>query len=229
MEGTYLVVSGMALLHTLWYETPPRYLGRLLGGIGVLRSATPTLYFTFDDGPTAETEALLDVLHRHQVPATFFLLGKAAVSYPTQARYLGSHPVHRVGNHGMFHRDAWRLNRADAEQDMWDGYHVLSTYCESPISWWRPPYGHLRPCHRALAHAAGARLATWARMPGDFLNIPALKLAQRILDGAFPGAIYVLHDSLLAGAAVREALDLALPLLKEAGYTFAALPDAPTT
>lgn len=225
MERADNVVSGMSILHTLWYEAPPRYLGRLLGGMGVMHAEVPTLYFTFDDGPTAETDALLDVLHTHEVPATFFLLGKAAVSYPTQARYLGHHPVHRVGNHGMFHRDAWRINRNDAEQDMWDGHEVLSTFCHTPITWWRPPYGHLRPCHRGLARAAGARLATWARMPGDFLLLETMVLAQRILDGAFPGAVYVLHDSLLAGPSVREALHLALPLLKEAGYAFAALPD----
>lgn len=225
MEGTDILVSVMSLLHTLWYEAPPRYLGRFLGGMGVLPMAEPTLYLTFDDGPTAETDALLDVLHTHEVPATFFLLGKAAISYPTQARYLGSHPVHRIGNHGMFHRDAWRLNRADAEQDMWDGHEVLSTFSDAPITWWRPPYGHLRPCHRPLAEAAGARIALWARMPGDFLHLEPLELAQRLLNGAFPGAIIVLHDSLLSGPAVREALHLAIPPLKQAGYSFAALPE----
>jgi peptidoglycan/xylan/chitin deacetylase (PgdA/CDA1 family) len=47
---------------------------RVLPG-GVPRG-TPTL--TFDDGPAKDTEALLDVLARHRVTATFFLVGERA-------------------------------------------------------------------------------------------------------------------------------------------------------
>ncbi len=41
------------------------------------RTATPTIYLTFDDGPNPEaTPQLLDVLARHGVSATFFVIDK---------------------------------------------------------------------------------------------------------------------------------------------------------
>ena len=41
------------------------------------------LYLTFDDGPSAEdTPALLDLLARFQVPATFFVVGEFARDNP---------------------------------------------------------------------------------------------------------------------------------------------------
>src|SRR6187455_3720857 len=41
------------------------------------RTATPTIYLTFDDGPNPEaTPQLLDVLARHGVRATFFVIDK---------------------------------------------------------------------------------------------------------------------------------------------------------
>ena len=36
------------------------------------------LYLTFDDGPSSYTEAVLDVLARHNAKATFFVLGRYA-------------------------------------------------------------------------------------------------------------------------------------------------------
>jgi len=41
------------------------------------RTATPTIYLTFDDGPNPDaTPQLLDTLARHGVPATFFVIDK---------------------------------------------------------------------------------------------------------------------------------------------------------
>jgi peptidoglycan/xylan/chitin deacetylase (PgdA/CDA1 family) len=74
---------------------------------------SPSVAFTFDDGPGPSTEALLDVLAHHHVIATFFVLGrnlrgdalagdvKRAQSIVTRTAREG----HLLGNHTVSHRD----------------------------------------------------------------------------------------------------------------------------
>ena len=54
-----------------------------------------TIVLTFDDGPDPRwTPAVLEVLRRHNVPATFFVVGSEAARYPW---LLQRHPGGRVG------------------------------------------------------------------------------------------------------------------------------------
>src|SRR5690606_38807236 len=55
--------------------------GRAMDGTGGLEAqipAEPTVYLTFDDGPSRLSPEVLDILHEHEVPATFFVLGHSA-------------------------------------------------------------------------------------------------------------------------------------------------------
>jgi peptidoglycan/xylan/chitin deacetylase (PgdA/CDA1 family) len=76
----------------------------------------PELYLTFDDGPYASTEALLDILQEQGVPATFFLcsasngLGKESQYKAVKKALAGGH---QLGNHGDDHYPASRREYAD--------------------------------------------------------------------------------------------------------------------
>ena len=43
---------------------------------------TRKVYLTFDDGPSDNTQAILDILKEYNVKATFFVTGQQAVSHP---------------------------------------------------------------------------------------------------------------------------------------------------
>ena len=84
----------------------------------------PRLALTFDDGPGPSTDALLDVLARHQARATFFFLGKSIEEASwcggdrARARTVALRTVrdgHVVGSHGHAHLRpaAWRELAAD--------------------------------------------------------------------------------------------------------------------
>jgi len=59
-------------------------------------------YLTFDDGPSAVTEEILDVLKQYKVKATFFVTGQTAKANPKiiKAIYKGGHTI---GNHSFSH------------------------------------------------------------------------------------------------------------------------------
>src|SRR5579862_2964595 len=60
------------------------------------------LALTFDDGPSESTERILDVLARHNVPATFFQIGANVERLPSVARSIAA-AGHEIGNHSHTH------------------------------------------------------------------------------------------------------------------------------
>ena len=76
---------------------------------------------TFDDGPNPRaTPAILDVLRRERVRATFFVLGRHAERWPEIVRRMAI-DGHQLGNHGYFHRKLHRRTAAYIRDDLTRG------------------------------------------------------------------------------------------------------------
>ena len=74
-------------------------------GTSVRHVATPekVVALTYDDGPRPPTtQSVLEVLDRHHVPATFFLIGQRARAYPSVVKKIYS-AGHELGNHTYSH------------------------------------------------------------------------------------------------------------------------------
>src|ERR671923_144487 len=81
-----------------WHSMSPtsQLYGRTFTG---LAPTTRTLALTFDDGPNDPcTLRLLEVLARHQVHATFFMIGRYIAAQPGIARAVAA-AGHEIGNH----------------------------------------------------------------------------------------------------------------------------------
>ena len=61
------------------------------------------IYLTFDDGPTAATPQILDVLKEQKVPATFFILGSQAEKNPNTLKRIAQEG-HAIANHSYSHK-----------------------------------------------------------------------------------------------------------------------------
>lgn len=91
------VLAGMAAL--VWIYAPPPVSGLRFTLPSTPESVRPRMALTFDDGPNPDhTPALLNVLDRHSVKATFFVTGKYAEAYPELVREIHLRG-HTVGNH----------------------------------------------------------------------------------------------------------------------------------
>ena len=71
---------------------------------------TPTIYLTFDDGPGPYTEALLNLLHRYGVKATFFVTDQ----FPAYEDMIGQayREGHSIGIHSLTHQ--WNIYDSEA-------------------------------------------------------------------------------------------------------------------
>ncbi len=80
--------------------------------------AEKVVYLTFDDGPASEnTPAVLDILQRHGIKATFFIVGNQAERYPDIVRRLYQEG-HAIGNHSYNHvyRDLYQSSNTYVAQ-----------------------------------------------------------------------------------------------------------------
>ena len=181
------------------------------------------LYLTFDDGPSRQTETLLNLLDRYDAKVTFFLLGEQCERYPDVAREMVRRG-HVVGCHGYTHLDAWRARRSQVLQDFIHGCEVLETIVDSRMRWIRPPYGHLRPALVRWARATKREVVLWDVMPGDYLpGADARTIAAFVERMSVPGSIVVLHDNQRCLPLTLQALGTLLPGLRAADWQLRAL------
>ena len=150
---------------------------------------------TFDDGPHENTAALLDILGRHQIQATFFCIGK---NIPGRENILRrtSDEGHIIGNHSYSHDnliDLWPIDRlvADANHAEKEIFHATGKKCRL----FRPPYGVTTPLIAQLVKKKKYITIGWNVRSYDTSIRDKEKLMKRIFRLMKNGSVILLHDS----------------------------------
>ena len=180
---------------------------------------------------------IVDYLRAQAIKATFFAGGKWMETHPERAEQLITDPLFEVGSHGLRHLDLSNVSDATLGEEI---TLTEATYARAKaalttrqcligaapaqpterMTLLRFPYG--RCSDKALAAAANAGFVSvqWDLVTGDpDPRVSAKTIANTILTKAHPGAIIVAHAN-GRGHNTAEALALALPKLKEQGYSF---------
>ena len=197
---------------------------------GYSHAAHKTISLTFDDGPsTAWTPPILDLLSRHKVPATFFVVGAEVVRHPD----LVSRAVregHTVANHTMTHSV---LTPTSMERELVLTDRVITATTGTRTSLFRPPYAGDGPWegHDAAVLAEAERMGylvsvddfdTNDWMYGDPATRPSapIPLPPTTMDNI----TILLHDGGGNRAETLAYLERLIPWAKAHGYSFHSLP-----
>lgn len=178
------------------------------------RSSQGEVALTFDDGPdTRSTPALLQLLERHQVQATFFTVGRQAANHPELIRAILANG-HSIGNHG-YHHDTLAAFKGDQRvlDEIVATQRVLAELGVTPLVF-RPPVGITYPSMGAALAQLNMTAVTFNCRAWDRGNRTVTGISRRILKRVRPGDIIMLHDRFppLGGETVRWLEEVALIL-----------------
>lgn len=140
-----------------------------LFGRTIFRTDSPgTLAITFDDGPNpAITPRLLDLLDRHQVRATFFVIGQFAHGSPDLLREIFARG-HTIGNHTETHPNLLFLGPGRIRDQIRRCNDAIAHMLGIQPKWFRPPFGMRNPWLAATAREFNLAVMMWTLLPGDW-------------------------------------------------------------
>jgi peptidoglycan/xylan/chitin deacetylase (PgdA/CDA1 family) len=198
-----------------------RYPGVLFHG----NTSRREIALTFDDGPhPRDTPQVLDVLAKHEVHATFFLIGQGLEQYSHLVKQIHQ-SGHQLALHCYRHLPFPLENASHLKRQLDQSREAIARACDIPpesIRHVRPPYGFFTARTLSLLDEWGYRLVLWDNMPLHFIQ-PVSWTIKQIVEPTVPGSIIVLHDGKRHGAKVAQILDIVLPQLKAKGFEFVTI------
>ena len=213
--GVPLLLASHALL--LWGVLWPR--SRLYGpALSRLPTRERVAWLTIDDGPSADTAAILDLLDAHAAKATFFLVGDRAQSRPEAVREIVRRG-HTLGNHSATHPSAWfwALGPRRMEAEIERTQSILGEVAGTTPRWFRAVVGMANPFVSAPLRKLGLARVAWSARGFDAVAADPRRVVGRIERTLAPGGIVLVHEGAAHGRNV-EAIALLLQRLDALGY-----------
>ena len=229
-----LLGSGIVLAHTAPFPFLLDWMHPRVTVWRMPRSASPTVYLTFDDGPNpTATPLLLDLLRRECVRATFFVIDRhlTPATAPIVKRMFDE--GHAVGLHSHTRRLMTMSpgGMAATIADAADRMERLTSH--RPCSAFRPHAGWRSWMMMRGLRPRGFRLIGWGWLLWDadpFRTRRPERLIPRLTSHAGPGSIIVLHDGHHVNPAADRRYTIAvveqlIPRLRSRGLQFGTVCD----
>jgi len=228
--ATLLGVAGAGVVVAAGYQTMAptgQWYGRTFTG---LARGTKKLALTYDDGPNdPHTLRLLEVLAKHNVRATFFLIGRFVAQRPDIVREL-ARAGHAVGNHTFSHPNLIIASAQRTRKELADCQQALLEATGEVCRLFRPPFGGRRPGTLQVARAAGLEPVMWNLTGYDWSAPPADAIVSKVSRRIRGGDVILLHDGSHArmGADRSQtviATDRIVAKYTAQGYDFVTIPE----
>ena len=174
---------------------------------------------TFDDGPDpTHTPRMLDLLDRHEVKATFFMMGRSVERWPDVARAVLARG-HEIGNHSYSHPRLIFMSPARVREEIERTDRLLRGVGVTGEIYFGPPHGSkFLVLPYVLVQMKKTAVYSYTD-PEEWKRPPAAVMVERVLRQVRPGAVVGFHD--VMGGETRRAVDEVVAALKADGYRFA--------
>lgn len=199
---TALILLFVLHLPLVWGTLWPH--SRLFGPVLTrLPTSLPEVWLTIDDGPSADTQGMLDLLQKHDARATFFLVGERARHHPELVHAITA-AGHGIGNHSFAHPAPWfwALSPSGVRQEIDEAQRLLTTLAGSAPSWFRAVVGHANPFIAPALTRHGLTRVSWSARGYDGVSGDVERVVARIGQDLQPGAIVLLHEGAPHGNSV---------------------------
>ena len=218
----------------MFIEQPPEFFRKLYpGAVWRMDPNEKAVYLTFDDGPIPEvTPWVLDLLDKHNIKATFFMVGDNIRKHPDEFRMVVERG-HRIGNHTFNHIRGFEYTaknylgnteQAKIFMEMGGDINCNVEKVLYPLLF-RPPHGHMF-ANQYLTLKRTYKIVMWDLVTRDYSKkLRGPQVLANVMRYARNGSIITFHDSLKSwcNGNLQYALPRAIDFLKEEGYEFKVL------
>jgi len=148
---------------------------------------------TYDDGPGAETNRLLDKLKAKNAHASFMVIAPSAEQHPELLKRMKAEG-HTIGNHTKSHRQLNTLSYEQVSQEIDAGNAAISKATGQGTRWVRPPYGATNATVDQATRDKGVSQALWDVDTMDWKDRNSDHVCSAAVQGARAGSIVLMHD-----------------------------------
>ncbi|GAA2094595.1 polysaccharide deacetylase family protein [Actinomadura alba] len=182
-----------------------------------------SIALTIDDGPSREwTPKVLALLDRHDVKATFCVIGMEVRRFPELLREIVA-AGHQVANHTMHHPVSFsRLSARGVEKEIRDAHRRIQDVGGTTPTLFRAPGGNWSPTVMRTAARYGMLPIDWDIDPRDWSRPGAERITRSLLRGK-GGDILLCHDGGGDRSQTLSSLRKVVPRLKDRGLEFITL------
>lgn len=184
----------------------------------------PYVALTFDlcqdpQYPAGYDAAIVEILQRYDIPATFFMGGDWMRTHPDETKSLAANPKFELGNHSWSHADFTTLTAEEMSQELQTTQETLFQLTGRQARLFRPPSGEYNDLTLQVTAEHGLYTVLWDSVSGDpdpkFDSATILAEIQRTVR---KGSIVIMHAN-GRGWHTAEALPSVIDYLQNRGFT----------
>lgn len=211
-----ILLLALALVAALWAVSNARCFALVGDVICRVETGRPMVALTFDDGPTEQgVDSALAALGARGARATFFLIGREVAQRPHLVRRIAAEG-HEIANHSLTHRVMIGRSSGFYDREIGETHRRLIAAGAPPPKLFRPPYGKKLWGLPAAARRHGYRMVM-IDVEEPLVEDPRV-YADRVVRGAKPGSILLMHLMYRSNRTAREALPLVIEGLQARGF-----------
>jgi len=184
------------------------------------------VYLTFDDGPTKNTERILETLDELDVKASFFLIGNCIEESPELAQQILD-AGHDIGNHSYSHPRLILQSLSSIKNEVDRTNELIKSLGYDNEIFFRPPYGKKLILLPWYLNEIGQTTVMWTLEPDTFKDVSkdADSMAQYVAENISDGAIILLHPMNDDTDKTLDAIKKIVTELRDLGYSFETITD----
>ncbi|MDY3249649.1 MAG: polysaccharide deacetylase family protein [Candidatus Choladocola sp.] len=154
-----------------------------------------------------DTAAILSILEKHGVHATFFMTGGWVDSYPEDVRKIAA-AGHDLGNHSQNHRNMSQLSKREMQNEIQAVHEKVRELTGIEMKLFRAPYGDYSNELIQTAELAGYMAVQWDVDSEDWKNYGVDSIIQKVTQHKHlgNGSIILMHNGAEYTAAALEAV-----------------------
>lgn len=180
----------------------------------------PVIALTFDDGPnTTTTKQVLEVLEKHGVKASFFVIGNNINDESGKVMKMAYDYGHEINNHSQTHSYMTQMTTEEIQAEIKYVDDLVEKFTGEKTKYFRPPYISVNTTvHDAIdiPFICGVGCNDWDP------NVSVEDRVEKTISQVKDGTIILLHDA-EGNSKTVEAIDQIIPKLLAEGYQFATV------